>query len=144
MLADHVVGGTPVFPGTGYVELALAAALAWHPDDEVVDIEELEILNPLILSDQNLKKIRISIAPGDAGIRMTSRDYAGDDPWILNAKGRIIVDSPGKILTMAETPSLPVHAPDFLLKSQPPDPGGRTGLRPCLCCIRHGWIRETR
>ena len=44
-LADHIVGDATVFPGTGFAELALAAALTWHPG-ELADIEGLEITPP--------------------------------------------------------------------------------------------------
>ncbi len=47
-LADHKVGDANVFPGTGFSELALAAALEWHPG-ELVEIEGLEIRSPCSL-----------------------------------------------------------------------------------------------
>lgn len=41
-LADHVVGDAVVFPGTGFVEIGVAAALQWHAAD-CAELEELEI-----------------------------------------------------------------------------------------------------
>jgi phthiocerol/phenolphthiocerol synthesis type-I polyketide synthase C len=143
MLADHVVGGAPVFPGAGYVELALAAALAWRTEDAVVAIEELEILNPLLLSDTILKKIRVTVLPDDAGIEIVSRDYGGDEPWTRNARGRILAGSPGKILALTRPPSLPSRAPDFFSKDHY-SLIRATGLDygPAFQCIQHGWINR--
>ncbi len=50
MLADHRIGGTAVFPTTGYVEVALAgAAVVLGPGPYV--LEDLMILRPLVLGE---------------------------------------------------------------------------------------------
>jgi acyl transferase domain-containing protein/NADPH:quinone reductase-like Zn-dependent oxidoreductase/acyl carrier protein len=112
-LADHVVGEDVVFPGTGFVELALAAALAWKPG-ELVAIEELEILSPLILSDEQAKVIRLSISPVDGSISISGRDSLGTEPWVTHAAARILSE-PGALREMS--PVLPVRLPDFTRES---------------------------
>lgn len=108
-LADHVVGEATVFPGTGFAELALAAALAWKPG-ELVAIEELEIRSPLILSEQLAKVIRVSISPADGSVSISGRDAQSAEPWAIHAAARIL-SGPG---ALRETPPIfPVRQPDF-------------------------------
>lgn len=110
-LADHVVGEATVFPGTGFAELALAAALAWHPND-LAEIEELEIRSPLLLSDANAKTIRLSIAAQDGSLSISSRDQSGTEPWVLHAVARIL-NEPSDLLLQQTPPTFPIRQPDF-------------------------------
>ncbi|BBP00751.1 type I polyketide synthase [Sulfuriferula nivalis] len=110
-LADHVVGEATVFPGTGFAELMLAAALAWKPS-ELAEIEELEIRSPLILSDEHAKTIRISIATQDGSVSIVGRDQAGTEPWTTHAVARILSE-PGDILLTQIAPDIPTRQPDF-------------------------------
>ena len=87
-LADHIVGDANVFPGTGFSELALAAALIWHPG-ELAEIEGLEIRSPLLLSSEQTKLIRLSIEAQDGSVTIKGRDLCGTDPWTLHAVARI-------------------------------------------------------
>ncbi|MET3119274.1 phthiocerol/phenolphthiocerol synthesis type-I polyketide synthase C [Undibacterium sp. GrIS 1.8] len=112
-LADHVVGEHVVFPGTGFVELVLAAALAWKPG-KLVTVEELEIRAPLILSDKQAKLIRVHIAPADGSISISGRDVAGTEPWVVHATARILTE-PGTL--QAPSLELPLHTPDFTQSS---------------------------
>lgn len=110
-LADHVVGEATVFPGTGFAELVLAAALAWKPS-ELAEIEELEIRSPLILSSEHAKTIRVSIAAQDGSVSITGREQAGTEPWTTHAVARILSE-PGDILLTQMAPTLPSRQPDF-------------------------------
>ena len=108
-LADHVVGEDVVFPGTGFAELALAAALVWKPGD-LVAIEELEIRSPLLLSNQLAKTIRVSISAADGSVSISGRDTSSAEPWAIHAVARILSE-PG---ALHETqPTFPVRQPDF-------------------------------
>ena len=140
LLADHVVGDATVFPGAGFVELALAAAHAWHPEDAIMDIEELEIRAPLLLSDQLSKETRLSIEPEDGSFTIISREYAASEPWTQHAKGRILVESQALALLL-KAPTPIDRQPDFfstdhkmLTRASGLDYG------PAFQCIRHGWI----
>lgn len=110
-LADHVVGEAAVFPGTGFVELALAAVLAWKPD-ELAEIEELEIRSPLILSDEHAKTIRTSIAAQNGSVSITGRGQTDAEPWSVHVVARIL-SQPGELLLQQTPPTLPARQPDF-------------------------------
>ncbi|WP_175691823.1 acyltransferase domain-containing protein, partial [Burkholderia anthina] len=88
-LADHVVGHATVFPGSGFAEIALAAALQWHPGDHA-DIEELEIYAPLLLSAAPSKITRLSLDEGDGRFRLRSKQVGSTDPWTEHASGRLL------------------------------------------------------
>ncbi len=86
--ADHVIGEAIVMPGTGYAEMALAAARLWHGGDHV-EIEQLEIRAPLILGDAQSKVVRFVIDPADGSFTIRSRDHLTGESWTLHATGRI-------------------------------------------------------
>ncbi|MDG9715510.1 type I polyketide synthase [Streptomyces sp. DH24] len=118
-LADHVVGGTTVVPGTAMLELALAAAERVHCDR----VDELALQAPLILPDRGAAQVQIALdAPDDTGtrsLRLYARpDTADDDStWTLHATGAVSGDA---------TPSRPSD-----LRTWPPagaEPADVTGL----------------
>ena len=140
-LADHVVGDAMVFPGTGFSELVLAAALAWHPG-ELAEIEGLEIRSPLLLANDTSKLIRSSIEANDGSITIKGRDYCDTDPWTLHAVARILRE-PNDISLRQKCPVLPTRHPDFTgasheLLTQ------KVGLTygPAFQCIDYGWVVE--
>ncbi|MFE0201101.1 SDR family NAD(P)-dependent oxidoreductase [[Kitasatospora] papulosa] len=86
-LADHAVGGTVLFPGTGLVELALRAG-----DEIGCDrLEELTLQAPLVLPERGGVLVQVSVgAPGDTGERpvgIHSRAEGDDEPWVRHATG---------------------------------------------------------
>ncbi|GAA1853523.1 type I polyketide synthase [Myceligenerans crystallogenes] len=81
--ADHTVGGATLFPGTGFVELAVRAAEltgGGHPDD-------LTLTAPLVLSAREATELQAVVtADGDQrGIEIFAR--TGDRPWTSHARG---------------------------------------------------------
>ncbi|MFF8848046.1 SDR family NAD(P)-dependent oxidoreductase, partial [Streptomyces sp. NPDC015127] len=87
-LADHEVGGSTLFPGTGFVELALAAGeqAGCHV------LEELVLAAPLIMPEQGAATIQVSLgAPDDSGARTVSVHSRTDDtlPWTRHADGAL-------------------------------------------------------
>jgi len=114
-LADHVVGDAIVFPGTGFAELALAAAAQWTvgnvPHDKI-EIEELEIRAPLLLSVEHSKSLRVSIDPADGSFAAKSRDQNSGEAWTLHATGRIPAE-PQDVLFSEDKPAVPARQPDF-------------------------------
>jgi acyl transferase domain-containing protein/NADPH:quinone reductase-like Zn-dependent oxidoreductase/acyl carrier protein len=98
-LGDHVVGDTAVMPAAGFVEMALAAARCWHrraaaesaevPGFLPLEIEELEILAPLLLDAQGSRKVRLQIDPTDGRFQVRSRAYLADTDWQLHVVGRL-------------------------------------------------------
>lgn len=138
-LADHVVGGSTVFPGTGFAELALAAALCWLPGT-LVEIEDLEIRAPLVISGEHSMCIRVRIDPHDGAVSIKGRRYAGDDAWTKHAVGRILRE-PGETLLAQKPPIPPVRRPDFNGDSHAAlTRTAGLAYGPAFRCIEHGWI----
>ncbi|UUY52495.1 SDR family NAD(P)-dependent oxidoreductase (plasmid) [Streptomyces yangpuensis] len=86
-LADHALGGTVLFPGTGLVELVIRAG------DEVGSptLEELTLEAPLLLPGQDWIQVQVSVGSADdTGMRpvsVYSRPEGSDDPWTRHATG---------------------------------------------------------
>ncbi|WP_133056477.1 SDR family NAD(P)-dependent oxidoreductase, partial [Mycobacterium decipiens] len=93
-LADHAVSGMVVFPGTGFVELAVRAG------DEVgcSVIDELTLRTPLLLPADSSAAAAASVAVqvvvdaadecGSRGVSIFSRGQAGSG-WLLHAEGSL-------------------------------------------------------
>lgn len=111
-LADHVVGGAVVFPGAGFAELALAAALQRHPAPHA-ELENLEIPAPLLLGETPSKLLRTSIEPDDGRVRIRARELGSADAWTLHASARLLSE-PSDSRLRSPLPALPDRAPDFL------------------------------
>nr|WP_189135947.1 type I polyketide synthase [Wenjunlia tyrosinilytica] len=93
-LADHALSGTVVFPGTGFLDLAVLAG------DRVGcgRVEELTLVSPLILPERGAVTLQLQVgAPDSTGRRPLtahSRD-AGAKPgraWVLHAEGLLVAD----------------------------------------------------
>ena len=88
-LADHVIAGSVVLPGTAYIEMALAASVEWYGGDNH-EIEELEILAPIVFDGESAQTVRFEISQDDGRFRITARRRLSDDTWNLHAVGRLI------------------------------------------------------
>ncbi|WP_405914934.1 SDR family NAD(P)-dependent oxidoreductase [Streptomyces sp. NBC_00728] len=93
-LADHVVLGTVLLPGTAFVELAAHAAAETGCDQ----VEELTLQAPLVLPEHGGVALQVLVGgQDDSGRRPLSvHSRAGDGPWTRNATG---------VLTTGATPS---------------------------------------
>ncbi|MFI9276262.1 type I polyketide synthase, partial [Kitasatospora sp. NPDC052896] len=97
-LAEHVVMGVVLLPGTALVDLALRAA------DEVGCglLDELTLQAPLVLPEQGAVQLQIAVGGADESGRRTvnvySRPESGDgvESWICHATGAV---SPGRTET---------------------------------------------
>jgi len=110
-MADHVIGESIVMPGTAYVEMSLAAAKLWQGGD-YAQIEQLEILTPLLLNDTQTKLSRFRIEPSDGSFTIQSRDQGSDRDWVVHAVGRILKE-PQDALQRRTPLTLPVRTVDF-------------------------------
>ncbi len=85
-LADHAVGGTAIFPGTGFLEAALAVG-------ERVGAEalaELILQTPLSLLEEGATLIQVSVSglnEGNREIQIYSRPEEEEAQWTLHASG---------------------------------------------------------
>ncbi|WP_258016191.1 type I polyketide synthase [Streptomyces sp. AJS327] len=88
-LADHAVAGTVLFPGTGFVELAVRAG------DEVGcgQLSELTLQAPLVLPEQGAVQIQVVAGAVDDGGHRSLRVYSrpegseADGAWVCHAEG---------------------------------------------------------
>ncbi|MBK4995869.1 type I polyketide synthase [Pseudomonas sp. S37] len=110
-LADHKVGESVLFPGAGFTELALAVAQL-HQPGEFVDIEELEIHNPLLLSSDASKKVRVQVEEADGTLRISSRTLMHREDWVQHVVARLPGEARGVLLD-ARAPALPARPADF-------------------------------
>ncbi|GAB1818697.1 hypothetical protein HerbRD11066_18610 [Herbidospora sp. RD11066] len=88
-LGDHVVGGTALFPGTGFVELAVVAGhLAG-----CTRIDELTLAAPLVLPPEEEVQVQVTLGGPDAtGLRdleIFARSQDTGTAWTRHAAGRV-------------------------------------------------------
>ncbi|WP_327065609.1 SDR family NAD(P)-dependent oxidoreductase [Kitasatospora sp. NBC_01302] len=89
-LADHVVAGRTLFPGTGFVDLVVHAGLAVGCDL----VEELTLDAPLLLPAAGPVRLQVTVAEPDAQGRRTVRlhSQAGDGtPWTAHGTAVLAV-----------------------------------------------------
>ncbi len=87
-LADHEIGGAVLFPGAGFVELAIRAG------DEVgcAVIEELVLAAPLVMHPGVGVQVQVIVGDADESGSRTVSVYSRDDHaegWLLNAEGKL-------------------------------------------------------
>ncbi|MGW2330392.1 type I polyketide synthase [Streptomyces sp. NPDC001700] len=96
-LADHLVLGSVLLPGTAFVELALRAGR--QADCELV--EELTLEAPLLVPEQGAVVLRLTVAaPDESGRRalaLHSRPDGADPhtPWARHAEGTLLTTGSG-------------------------------------------------
>jgi acyl transferase domain-containing protein/acyl carrier protein len=120
-LADHALGGTAIFPGTGFIELALRAG----EEVGVESIEELTLQAPLILAEQGAAQIQVSVGSADdQGVReisIHSRPEASDEEeeageWTCHASGALTprqADSPAPLGTWPPVATEPLDVAEL-------------------------------
>ncbi|MEU7137782.1 beta-ketoacyl synthase N-terminal-like domain-containing protein, partial [Streptomyces sp. NPDC046261] len=87
-LADHVVDGKVLFPGTGFLELAMRAG-----DQVGCDrVEEFTLVAPLVLTEESAALVQVLVgAPDEAGARTVSLyarpEDTSDEAWTEHATG---------------------------------------------------------
>lgn len=91
-LTDHQVGGAIVFPGSGYAEMALAAAREWLGGERLA-FEEMDIISPMVFDGEHARTLRLSLNDRDGSFQIKSRQRLSDDAWTLHAAGRILQPS---------------------------------------------------
>ncbi|QRK92240.1 type I polyketide synthase [Saccharopolyspora erythraea] len=83
-LADHRIGQTVVFPGSGYLE----AALAMFPDDVPCVLEDVVFQRPLALQARSITTLRIGYDPDHRLVTLHSRGQDDEAVWTLHAQLR--------------------------------------------------------
>ncbi|MEU8252327.1 SDR family NAD(P)-dependent oxidoreductase [Nonomuraea sp. NPDC048916] len=105
-LADHAIGRALIFPGTGFVEMAVRAG------DEVGcrRVEELIIEAPLVVPERSGVRLQLAVDPPDeSGIRRISvhsraEGAAEHASWTRHVTGVLVPDSGSEPFDLAEWP----------------------------------------
>lgn len=87
-LAEHVVDGISILPGSGFIDIAVSAAQHFFGVTEI-EVSNLEILRSLELSTQTMMEVSTVISPETGDIEIRSRERLSDDDWALHAAGRV-------------------------------------------------------
>ncbi|WP_205877971.1 type I polyketide synthase [Mycobacterium camsae] len=110
-LADHGVAGSVLFPGAGFVELALRAG------DEVgcPVVRELTLSTPLPLPEVGAVRVQVVVgAPDDAGYREIAVYADGpESEWTLHATGSLGTDTPAPQADLSVWPPVGATAVDL-------------------------------
>ncbi|ETW22459.1 inactive phenolphthiocerol synthesis polyketide synthase type I Pks1 [Mycobacterium gastri 'Wayne'] len=113
-LADHAVGGVVIFPGAGFVELAIRAG------DEVgcTVVDELTLAAPLVLPAGTSVAVEVIVGGADESgaraVSVYSRAEAGAG-WVLHAEGTLANGSAAPTTDLAAWPpvgAVPVEVAD--------------------------------
>ncbi|MDQ7810864.1 SDR family NAD(P)-dependent oxidoreductase [Amycolatopsis sp. A133] len=83
-LADHKVGESVVFPGSGYLEAALAA----FPDDAPCVLEDVVFHRPFAPAPSSVPTLRVGHDPARQLVTLHSRSGPDDTGWTLHAELR--------------------------------------------------------
>lgn len=93
-LNDHRLYNVPILPGTGYLEIGLAAAnQIWGPGDH--SLERVEILEAMVLPESGEKTYQIVIsAEEDSKSKFKIYSLHDEQTWQLNSEGNIVKANP--------------------------------------------------
>lgn len=143
LFADHVVGDAKVFPGTAFIELALAAAHLWRQED-LIELEDIDIQAPLIFDDGRSKIVESAISAKSGQLTICARELLSHEPANLHSRANIMRE-PARSPLKQKLPAIPARQPDFTL-AQHLTLTEQVGLRygPLFQTISHGWVEENR
>ncbi|NNH73588.1 type I polyketide synthase [Nocardia uniformis] len=110
-LADHVIAGAAIFPGTGFAELAVSAGRAV----DCTVLEELTLQAPLVLPANGGTRIQVVIGGTGHASRSVSiyscEENLEDERWTLHARGRLTATDDAVRTDIGEWP--PTGATEF-------------------------------
>ncbi len=86
-LAEHIVDGKAILPGSGFIEIAVSAAQQYYGTTEV-DVTNLEIVRPLELSENRMVELSTLLSPETGDIEIRSRERLSEDDWTVHAVAR--------------------------------------------------------
>jgi len=147
-LNDHVVGKEHLFPGSGFIEIALAAAGLWQPK-QLLQVTNLNILTPITFHSEQSKVLRVSLNDTDGTLTIKSRNRLRKEPWVTNAICEILPTQATSGTALSDKLILPVSVDQAIKK---PDFDGTSHLKRTLeaglnygdafQAISHGWSKE--
>ena len=84
-LVGHTVDGSVIFPGTGYLEMMFAAGREVFGEG-AIELENVEILEAMVLSNERNEMVQTTYEPGRNRISIYSKPRGSNLDWILRAK----------------------------------------------------------
>ncbi|MET7339623.1 SDR family NAD(P)-dependent oxidoreductase, partial [Nonomuraea sp. NPDC005650] len=138
-LADHGVGDTVLFPGTGFVELAVRAG------DEIGSpvLEELTLEAPLVIEGDEAVQLQVAVAADEDGRReVTVHARTGQRPWTRHATGTLTQASGTTHTTDGQWPPAGAQAVDVSGHYQRLAESGY-GYGPAFQGLKRAWIRDS-
>ncbi|MBW8805750.1 MAG: SDR family NAD(P)-dependent oxidoreductase [Catenulisporales bacterium] len=102
-LADHVVDGSILLPGTAFLELTLQAGAAAG----AARVEELNLWAPVVLSAADAVQMQLVVGgPDEAGrCQVTMYTRAADDVWTKNATATVAPDTGSPVVATGAWPT---------------------------------------
>lgn len=98
-LEDHRVQGSVVFPGAGFIEMALAAADGVVPTNGPIAIERLSIEAPLVLAAASQTRLQFSLdGHRQFQIHSLARQEEGEQRWTRHVSGVLTDPTPSRDL----------------------------------------------
>ena len=91
-VADHLIGGAIVFPGAGFVEMALAAARETFGPVPCV-LEDIEFQKLLIIDSNAGVPAQVVIDPASSDFSVYAQPDSRDNTWDLHARGNMRVNN---------------------------------------------------
>ena len=88
-LSDHKLADQVIFPGTGFLEISLAAAVRWLKQERII-IADCEILRPMDLSNGETREVKTHISSGSSTVEIFSRNRLSQSTWILHSRAKIV------------------------------------------------------
>jgi NADPH:quinone reductase-like Zn-dependent oxidoreductase/NADP-dependent 3-hydroxy acid dehydrogenase YdfG/acyl carrier protein len=103
-LLDHKVGEHVIFPGTGFIEIALAVARAWLRT-KGARLADCEILRPLDLTNGDTREIMSRVSANSNTLEIFSRPRLSEAAWLLHCRFKILLGE-----TREVAPRVPEHS----------------------------------
>jgi acyl transferase domain-containing protein/D-arabinose 1-dehydrogenase-like Zn-dependent alcohol dehydrogenase/acyl carrier protein len=143
-LADHVVGGVVLFPGTGFLELAFRAGDLLGCER----VERLTLMVPLVLPDRDAVSVQVRVgAPDESGRRSVNVYSQPADTmsreWTLHAGGTVI-SAPDPAVGLGDAQWPPAGAEAVDLEGYYPQLAEQGGLvyGPVFQGLNGAWRRD--
>ncbi|WP_459250862.1 type I polyketide synthase, partial [Streptomyces youssoufiensis] len=114
-LADHAIAGAALFPGTGFLELAIRAA------DQVGcgRVEEVTLATPMVLPENEQVQVQLWVDDADEtghrsiGLYSRPADASSGEPWTQHAAGALAPAGPEPSFDLGVWPPADAEALDI-------------------------------
>lgn len=104
-LSDHRLGEQTIFPGTGFLEIALTVARQWLRSESII-VTNFEILSPLDLTNGETRELLTRVSPGSNTLEIFSRPRLSQVHWLLHCRCKI---QTGNAASTASAPARPTN-----------------------------------